>query len=298
LQPLFSVVIPSFKRPVQLRKCLHALARQRLPRDEFEVIVTDDGAFLRSREWQAEFRDGLGLDLTVLSQPRAGPARARNRAVLCARGDLLAFTDDDCEPAEEWLASLKPFLRAHPQCLVGGHVVNALPRNPCSTASQLLVDFLYSFYTANGVPRFFTSNNFALSRRGFESIGGFSQSFPLTGEDREFCARWASSGRPVQYLPEAVVFHAHALTPFGFVRQHFRYGRSAWTFHRVCRRHGWLSARLEPPIFYFRLVSYPLRNGGGDWFTRLQQSGLFAVSQAANAAGFLCEVLGGPFEPG
>ena len=100
--------------------------------------------------------------------------------------------------------------------------INALTSNPNAAASQLLIDFLHTFYTRNGSSRFFVSNNFALSRKAFQDIGGFDESFSLpSAEDREFCARWVQSDGQMLYSPDVVVHHARALTTFGFSHQHY-----------------------------------------------------------------------------
>jgi glycosyltransferase involved in cell wall biosynthesis len=74
--PSFSIVIPSYRRPRQLAECLRALSRLEYPRDRFEVIVVDDGGDAPLDEVVAPF--GSNLSLTLIRQPNAGPAAARN----------------------------------------------------------------------------------------------------------------------------------------------------------------------------------------------------------------------------
>jgi GT2 family glycosyltransferase len=294
MRPVFSVIIPTHNRPASLRECLRALARQSCDRDAFEVIVVDDGGFLRSAEWEAEFE--RHLNLRIAARPQSGPAAARNLGAQSARGEYIAFTDDDCAPEPAWLSALERALRGRGGVLAGGATVNGLTANVYSAASQLLVEFLYFRNTEKGMTRFFTSNNFAMERRAFEAVGGFDESFPLAAaEDREFCARWMRSGRSMALVPETVVRHYHTLTLGGFWRQHFAYGRGAFQFRRRCKARGW-PVRLEPTMFYFDLLRYPLRRGSGGKLVRLQTCALFFLSQTANAAGFLREALVG-FHP-
>jgi glycosyltransferase involved in cell wall biosynthesis len=284
---VFSVVIPTYNRREALRACLQALSRQQYPRDAFEVVVIDDGG----PDSLADLEKSVDGQLLwrFHRQPRAGPATARNLGALHSSGEYLAFTDDDCEPAPDWLVQLEQSLVKHPECLIGGRVVNALPRNSCSTASQQLIDYLYASYTENGAPRFFASNNFALSRRGFKDAGGFDDSFPLpAAEDRDFCARWTRSGRSMVYTPAAIVHHAHALNVSSFVRQHFRYGRGAYQFRKRTGSRGGEPPRLEPLKFYMDLLSYPIKQAGHHG---IGISVLFVLSQIANAAGFFREAL-------
>jgi cellulose synthase/poly-beta-1,6-N-acetylglucosamine synthase-like glycosyltransferase len=252
--------------------------------------VVDDGGCLDANRVESMF--GADLNLRILVQEWSGPAIARNYGARNARGEYLAFTDDDCEPSPAWLSALEQCFHLNPDALVGGRVLNALTENRCAAASQILSDFLCAFYTNKGVPRFFTSNNLALRREGFQQLGAFDESFPLpAAEDRELCTRWVLSGGLMVHSFDAVVYHAHPLTMAGFVRQHFRYGRGAWRFRRTCVRKDHGQVRLEPLGFYFDLFLYPLRHGRGGRIARLGASALFLLSQVANAAGFLVQAL-------
>lgn len=254
----FSVIIPTYRRPLELKACLGALARQDYPSDQFEVIVCDDGG--GALEELQGFCAKAFTRCTFVSQPRSGPAAARNLGARKARGRFLAFTDDDCEPSPDWLSALAITLAgSHPEALVGGRTVNALNRNRCASASQQLIDFLYVAYRDHAVPRFFTSNNFALSSQIFAELGGFDSSFRLpAGEDRDFCSRLSASGRTLIYSPTAIVYHSHSLTFRAFWNQHFRYGQGAHQLRRRMRETGRPTPRIEPPGFYLRLI-LPIR---------------------------------------
>jgi GT2 family glycosyltransferase len=160
----------------------------------------------------------------------------------------LAFTDDDCRPAPDWLSTLGVRFAGAPDHAVGGRTLNALPDNRYSAASQLLIDYLYAYYNANGgLARFFASNNVALPRDRFHAVGGFDDRWPLAGgEDRELCDRWLQGGHGMLYAPEAVVYHAHPLTLRTFCRQHFNYGRGAYYYHRARARGGGGRAPVVP----------------------------------------------------
>ena len=285
----FSVVVPTYRRPRQLAVCLEALAALDYPRDLYEVIVVDDGSPQPPEGVVRAFRDRL--DVTLVSKPHRGPALARNAGAARARGDWLAFTDDDCVPAPEWLRLLGARLTGSPDCAVGGRVVNALPENPCSTASQLVVSWLYAYY--NPEPeraRFLSSNNFAMGAASFRGIGGFDETYPnAAAEDREICDRLLQRGHRIVYAPEAAVFHAHPLKFVGFCRQHFHYGRGAFCFRSVRGRRCATPIRLEPLSFYTGLLSRPFAEASGG--RALSLAALAFVSQAVHAAGFAWEAL-------
>src|SRR5690242_9960611 len=130
-QPFFSIIVPTYERPEQVAACLKALARLKYPRERFEVIIVDDGSQTAPNA-AVEFLQGR-LHVTLLLQAHAGPAAARNAGAMRARGKYLAFTDDDCLPAPDWLQALTACFDRAPDHLVGGRIINAFPENPYST---------------------------------------------------------------------------------------------------------------------------------------------------------------------
>jgi hypothetical protein len=175
--------------------------------------------------------------------------------------------------------------------LIGGLTVNTLSTNAFSATSQMLVSYIYERYTGlSGSTLFFASNNFAMRRSQFLELGGFAPACRWA-EDREFCQRWHQAGLPAQFAPEAVVHHAHELALSSFLRQHFNYGRGAFQFRTVLVTAGQHAVKLERLEFYKDLLLYPWRSGQHP--RRWSCSGLMALSQVANVAGYGFEALVG-----
>jgi len=288
--PDFSIIIPTYNRPAPLGDCLSALTRLDYPRDRFEVIIVDDGSTVPIGDVAETFGDRL--DLTVLAVPHTGPARARNLGADRARGRYLAFTDDDCSPRHSWLRALDARARLAPGAALGGRTVNAFPENLCSTLSHLIVEVAYACYNADPEQgRFFASNNLAVPAGDFRDLGGFDPEF-ATAEDRDLCQRWLDHGGRLVYAPDAVVEHAHRLTPASLWRQHFAYGRGAYRFHR--RHPAWRRLEIDRR-FYRDLAVGPFRQERPGRAVLLAL--LLALQQAANAAGFLAEMMARPGLP-
>lgn len=287
--PFFSIIVPTYARPKQLTRCLRSLVSLHYPLDRFEVIVVDDGS-----EFPARSVVGLSygeLDLTWCRQARAGPAAARNAGAARAKGQYLAFTDDDCMPARDWLQKLAKRLAETPSSAIGGRTVNALPENRYSIASQMLISYLYEYYNADAYQaRFLASNNLALPADRFRAIGGFDTAYTRSAaEDREFCDRWRFYGYPMIYAPEALVYHAHELILGSFWGQHFNYGRGAYRFRKAHTQRGLGPVEIEPLQFYLDLLRYPFFCTRGRRSFELMI--LIFLSQVANATGFLWEWL-------
>jgi GT2 family glycosyltransferase len=286
--PTFSIVIPTYNRPDRLAHCLESLTHLTTPRDNFEVIVVDDGSSPPIAPTIDRFHSALNL--TILCQTNQGPAQARNAGAAQAQGQYLAFTDDDCQPHPNWLNALAPPLRQQPRALVGGRTLNALGHNRFSTASQLLIDYLYDYYNRRQRPSFFASNNFAMATEWFHQVGGFDTAFPLAaGEDREFCDRWLQQGWPLVYAPDAQIDHSHDLSLRRFWRQHFNYGRGAYCFHQARAHRAAGPLKVEPLTFYVQLLTYPLTGSPQGLLQGMPLAGLMLLSQVANVAGFFWE---------
>ncbi len=283
----FTVIVPTRDRHEQLAVCLRALADLRYPKDKFEVVVVNDGSREPVESIVLPFQ--MALPLTLLNQDGAGPATARNHAADVARGRFLAFTDDDCAPAPDWLENIASVLAGNPGTIVGGKTVNALEDNPFAEASEMLVSYLYGHFNHNpGRPWFLATCNFSLAAATFRAVGGFDSSYPAAAaEDRDICDRLRLHGCEMTYAPEALVYHRHALTFSSFWRQHFGYGRGARRYWRASKERSGSRIRIEPPGFYLRMLTYPLRRDRSR--ATLLAPTLLLLSQAANLAGFLCE---------
>lgn len=284
-----SVIIPTYRRPASLARCLAALARQTLGAGEFEVIVCVDG----DAESLAPVLEQAGgvVPLRTVAQPHAGPAAARNRAAAAARGRLLAFIDDDCAPAADWLARLLEWHEREPGALLGGTISNALTNSVYAAATQIVTNYAYDYAASDpesALPRFSTSN-LAVPADRFHALGGFSLAFPrAAGEDYDLCARWQDAGWPVAPVREALVWHAHDHDLRSFCRQHLEYGRALLRVHRRVARRRARTLRLERPRFYMGLLAAPLRTDTGA--RRWTIAVLVLVSQIATIVGAVCEI--------
>lgn len=282
--PFFSIVIPTYERPAQLLLCLQALARLDYPFDKFEVVVVDDGSANSPVQVLEELGDSLRTKLVL--QKNQGPAAARNLGSLNARGEFLAFTDDDCQPDRRWLRELASVFLATPDRIIGGRTINALPANACSATSQAILDVVYAHFNDDpNEAHFFASNNFAVPARLFQEAGGFDETF-TTSEDREFCDRWRTLGFRLSYAREAVVSHAHDLNLLTLWQQHLGYGRGAQRFHHARSLQG--QGRFKPDTsFYLKLLRAAASHA--DALRPVQMVLLLFLSQLANAVGFFAE---------
>lgn len=270
-----------------MAKLLEALSQETFSKDEFEVIVVDDGGGVSLEAIVAPFRKAL--DLTLVCQKNAGPAAARNHGASFAKGTFLAFTDDDCRPDPGWLMALAAILQQAPLSLVGGRTHNILVDDSFAQVTQAVADFVYQEYKpSHNVGAFFLTNNLALPRKEFLDMGGFDAGLRF-GEDRELCRRWTWRGGAMVFIPDALVYHSHPLRLATFLRLHFSYGTGTVQFKKCCVQKGLVPARLSPPSYYVNLLLLGVRdnrNAHG-----LLISALLLLSQLCYAAGYAWEVV-------
>jgi glycosyltransferase involved in cell wall biosynthesis len=244
------VIVPTRDRPRALQRCLAALESQSYA--DLEVIVVDDRSAL----------DGEVAEI-VAAHPRArsvrgrgsGPAAARNIGARAAQGAFLCFTDDDCEPEQEWVEHLVGRLRDGADAVAGKTLSGG---GALAAASEVTA------HAPAGVPppagsdlAFAPTNNLACTRLAFEATP-FDESFPhAAGEDRDWCARLTAAGYILRLEPRARLVHRQELTFSSFLRQQARYGEGAFRF----RRRGETTRPFEGAGFYGALLRRGLAEG-------------------------------------
>jgi GT2 family glycosyltransferase len=286
--PQISVVVPTYDRPRELRRCLDGLAALDYPKDRYEVIVVDDGG--REPAEPALISMSDRLEVKVVCQENGGPSAARNAGAAVARGELLAFLDDDCVAAVDWLRRLAHRHAQDPDATLGGTIRTDLVTSPLATVTQLII--AAASVRHHGDPsnaRQVTTGNMAVPARAFAAVGGFSVDF-RTSEDRDFCDRWTASGRRIRFVHEAVVHHNPNLTLGRFVRRHFAYGRGARRFHKEHADRSGKRVQIQPSS-YLRVHRMALGEQGLARMLLLQL--LLVVWNATYLAGFLWEGVAG-----
>lgn len=190
-KPRFSVVIPSYERPEQLRALMGALQEQ-VDRD-FEVVVID-----QSKVAWAGAEEQWGFPLFYYHSPVKGAVRARNNGAMLAQGEIIAFVDDDCLPEPLWLYNARKYFDD-----VGVVGVEGLIRSDHEDDPEWRPVTNVGF---EGIG--FMTANLMVRSAAFQHLGGFDLQFdkPHFREDTDFGWRMQSLGK-VPYGRDVVVFH-------------------------------------------------------------------------------------------
>jgi glycosyltransferase involved in cell wall biosynthesis/GT2 family glycosyltransferase len=192
--PAFSVVVPTYERHGHLPKLLDRLAAQTC--HDFEVILVDQSA----SRWEVPDRYA-SLDIHYEHTEVRGTSRARNLGVWLARGDVIAFTDDDCQPEPEWLGNARRYFDDPGVVGVEGLVVSERIDDPDYRAVTNVGFEGIGFMTANLLVR----------RDTFNAIDGFDEEFDVPfREDTDLGWRACALGQ-IPFGHDVRVFHpAHA----------------------------------------------------------------------------------------
>ena len=250
--PLVSVVIACPRRSWMLDECLGALANQTYR--NFEVIVLPDGM-----DGSSGAPEPLPMDikLSILPTGKVRPAEKRNLGIKAAKGEIIAFIDDDAYPDAHWLEYAVRYFGDETIGAVGGPGVTPpgdsfLARMGGRVYDNLLVSGNYRYrYKAGGVRRDvddYPSCNLFVRKSLLDSFGGYRTDF-WPGEDTLLCKDIVDAGKRIVYDPWVVVCH-HRRPLFGaHLRQLGRYA-----FHRgyFCKRYPSNSLRLSyfiPTLF-------------------------------------------------
>lgn len=281
--PFFSVIIPTRLRHDRLAACLRSLVKSDYPRERMEVIVVDQASGSPPRGVLAAFSEQLNLAMIELGS--GGAARARNAGAKHARGDYVAFINEDCACTSDWLRALSAGFALDANAAITGRTVNALPNRLTSEASQAILDFrsLHS-RQQNGNARILFASNLALPTSAYREIGGFDESDSMRNcAAQEFSDRWIKSNRHVVYLSEAVVLEAHTPSITSFLRAHFDLGSGACQIDRKRAHEEEARTEVSEPSVR-ELMHYPFERRAG-WRAPFL-SILIGVAQCVRSIGY------------
>jgi glycosyltransferase involved in cell wall biosynthesis len=219
-----SVILCTYNRSGSLTRALDSIAALTLPDGvEWEVLVVDNNSTDNTREVVYEnFCSRYPGRFRYVFEPQPGKSHALNSGIREARGDVLAFTDDDVRVEPTWLQNLTSALNSSEWAGAGGRVVadwaGSPPRWLSLEGPYALGDTLALFdrgYEAREISENPFGANMAFRRAMFEKYGGFRTDLgpragsqePQKSEDAEFGRRLLDAGERLRYEPLAVVHH-------------------------------------------------------------------------------------------
>jgi O-antigen biosynthesis protein len=249
--PKVSVVVATYNGARTLETCLKSLGQLNYP--DYEVIVVDDGSVDATADIARKFPG-----VRYVHQENRGLSAARNAGIAAATGQVVAFTDDDCRPDEDWLYYLVGDLVRSEFAGMGGHnflppedsyVAAAVAASPGGPAHVMLTD-----REAEHIP----GCNMAFYKWVLNDVGGFDPVFRKAGDDVDICWRIQNRNHKIGFSAAGFVWHYRRSTVRAYLKQQAGYGEAEA-----------LLARKHPEYFN----SF----GGGIWKGRIYATGSAGV---------------------
>lgn len=221
----FSIIIPLYNRPQEIKELLETLTVQTYKR--FEVLVIEDGSVNDAEEIVKSFADQL--DVKYFKKKNEGQGFTRNYGFERAKGDYFIIFDSDCLIPEDYLQIVNDSLNTNWLDAYGGPDAS----HPSFTAVQKAISYsMTSPFTTGGIrgnkkgigrfhPRSF---NMGVSRKVWETVGGFI--ITRSAEDLEYSIRIHSAGFKIGLIPDAKVYHKRRTNFLQFYKQIHFFGRA------------------------------------------------------------------------
>jgi len=267
--PAVSVVVCTHDGAETLEECLAGVEALDYP--DFELIVVLDGC----RDASAEMARAHGA--IMRETQHRGLGHARNVGIETARGEIVAFLDDDAYPDRDWLLYVADLMRRGDYAAVGGP--NIPPQDDGFVAACVAaapggpIHVLVSDQEAEHVP----GCNMAFRRDVLEQIGCFDERFRVAGDDVDICWRLQKAGHRLGFSAGAVVMHRRRDSVRRYLRQQYGYGKAEAILERKWpsryNRVGssrWSGRIYEAPASSSRLRRAQVRYG--TWGSGLFQS--------------------------
>ncbi len=240
-----TVIVCTYNRCESLVKALESVVASTLPQSvEWEILVVDNNSRDHTRKVVEEFCNRHPGRFRYLFEPQPGKSHALNAGIREARGDVLAFMDDDVTVEPTWLQNLTAALQNCESAGVGGRVLrkwtSSPPRwlsvdGPYERMGWPLIIFDLGHETCELTDNV-CGTNMAFHKEVFMRYGGFRTDLgpqpdnEIRSEDSELCSRLIAAGERLQYEPSAVVYHPvleSRLTKSYFLAWWFDFGRAS-----------------------------------------------------------------------
>ncbi len=232
-----SVVVCTYKRPLFLKNCLESLLSNTY--ENYEIIIVGQG--------EDQTPQGV-VDNHFVDNPKikcihtetVGLSPARNAGCHHAKGDVIAFIDDDAIASPEWMEGYAEiFGQIQPAPGMVGGMIEPLWENQRPSWYPVAREFLLGIYNiGDGIRPFPETDlpvgaNFAILRSAMQRLGGFDERLGfnlkrkhsmIAGEDSLFALRIKEAGYSIYYQPKSKVYHhisSTKLTKKYFLKRHF-----------------------------------------------------------------------------
>lgn len=262
-----SIVVCSYNRGKKIRNCIDALLAQSLPRNQYEIIVVNDGSTDDTATIINEYKDSIRI---ITNNPNQGLGQSRNNGARAARALIIAFTDDDCIADNDWAKRLLSAYDDPSVMAAGGKIIPYKndkwllkyyeANNPLahvtftfdSNSGMLytLTEYIKRSFSLKRLPdapiklQMIVGANMSMRRDIFDKVAGFDPKLRFGGEEEDFWTRLRAMDPTVtmRYVPTAVIGHDYDASFKDAIRRNYKYGMGAARLY--------LKDRSRLPVLY------------------------------------------------
>jgi glycosyltransferase involved in cell wall biosynthesis len=234
-----SVIIPTFNSAKELTKCLESFKTQTISNENYEVMVVDDGSNDGTKDAAAKY------PVRYIYQQNHGPAAARNNGANQAQGEIILFTDADCEPQPDWIKEMiKPL--DDPQVVGVKGAYRTRQKGIVARLVQIEYEHKYERMKKFKYIDFIDTYSAGYRKDIFLKYNGFDERYPKASvEDQEFSFRLFHDGHKMVFNPDAVVFHKHSASLMDYLRK--KYKIAFWKVFLLKRHPGKMKSDTHTP---------------------------------------------------
>jgi glycosyltransferase involved in cell wall biosynthesis len=250
-----SVIIPTYRRPQLLKKCLTALLAQKFNKRQYEIIVVTDGPDHETSNLIRKMsRNRITLIRCLTLPNKRGPAAARNFGWLNAKSSVIAFTDDDCIPGELWLSAIWNNINRLGYDAITGKVIVPHAKRPTD----------YEQNTAGLETAEFITANCACTKNALVKAGGFDEHFAMAWrEDSDLEFKLIKEKIAIRHIDSAVVTHPVRQTRWGVsIRDQKKTQYNALLYKKFPDLYREKIQPMPPVLYYAIIIAFVLMVSG------------------------------------
>lgn len=249
-----SVIIPTYIRKDELKKCLESLFKQNYPKNLYEIIIIDGGTTDGTEGMISEIEKEAPCPIRYFKQGNMGVAAARNIGIKNSNEKYTAFIDSDCIARENWLEKLMETISSTGNDIggVGGKILNGI--DTWIGNGGYLNEFYGYLSNETKFTRVLPTANLCLEKDILNEVGYFDENL-RTSEDTDICWRIIKRGYKILYTPDIIVTHYGVKTLKELWKKQISLGRG---FMMTRKKHGDLPPIKIPKNIVLFVLMLPL----------------------------------------
>jgi glycosyltransferase involved in cell wall biosynthesis len=270
-KPLVSVIMCTRDRADKLQHCLECIERMHAS-FEWELLLVDNASTDDTPNIIQRFAENFSAPCFCLYSSAPGSGAGRNVAIAASRGDILAFVDDDCYVAADFIANIEMLFRDPTLGYMSGRMYLYDPTDYPLTINESPHRLIFD---AGKIPSagVIQGGNMAVRRTALDSAAGwfdpdFGAGAKFSGDDWELAMRISAAGWSGGYFPEPAVWHHHGRKAHEAARKYRYYGLGEGAIYAK----GMLNSKLRRKV-----IGRWIKSAGGDLVKRRSYRHMYHV---------------------